>query len=155
VTRKSAVQESLAFCTPVKELNLAIDKVVTFSHDAIERAQSRHRLILVVKELGGSGALYTSVISLQRQKGSGEPNAKMASGFYDAAVAHLEKQTFPRLRAEVARVNCKPQLAQGHPGETRVSARNKNRHPGRAAARPSACQLDWPGRQCLGWSIVR
>ena len=112
VTRKSAEQESLAFCIPVEELNLAIDKVVTLPQDAIERTQSRHRLILAVKELGGSGALYTSVISLQRQKGAGGPNAKMASGFYDAAVAHLEKQTFPRLRAEVARVKDDPLVSE-------------------------------------------
>ncbi len=112
VTRKSAEQESLAFCIPVEELNLAIDKVVALPRDAIEREQSRHRLILAVKELGGSGALYTSVISLRRQKGSGGPNARVAGGFYDAAVAHLEKQTFPRLRAEVARVKDDPLVSE-------------------------------------------
>ncbi len=112
VTRKSSEQESLAFCIPVEELNLAIDKVVTLPQDAIERTQSRHRLILVVKGLGGSGALYTSVISLQRQKGAGGPKAKVATGYYDAAVAHLEKQTFPRLRAEVARVKDDPLVAE-------------------------------------------
>jgi hypothetical protein len=108
VTRKSAEQESLAFCIPVEELNLAIDKVVTLPRDAIERDQSRHRLVLAVKELAGSGALYSSVISLRRQKGAGGPNAAVATGFYDAAVAHLEKQTFPRLRAEVARIKDDP-----------------------------------------------
>ena len=59
VTRKSAEQESLAFCIPVEDLNLALEKVVTFPQDAIDREQSRHRLILAVKELGGGGALYS------------------------------------------------------------------------------------------------
>ena len=34
VTRKSAAQEALAFCIPVEDLNLAIDKVVDFPEDA-------------------------------------------------------------------------------------------------------------------------
>jgi S1-C subfamily serine protease len=112
VTRKSAAQESLAFCIPVEDLNLAIEKVVTYPQDAIDREESRHRLILAVKELGGSGALYSSVIALRRQQGRRERNGKKAGGFYDAAVAHLEKQTFPRLRAEVARVKDDPLVAE-------------------------------------------
>jgi hypothetical protein len=103
VTRKSAAQEALAFCIPIEDLNLAIEKIVTFPEDAIEREQSRHRLILTVKELGGSGALYSSVINLRRQKASAD-NAGLVGGYYDAAIAHLEKQTFPRLKAEAARV---------------------------------------------------
>ncbi len=57
VTRKSVEQEALAFCIPVEDLNLAIEKVVSFPQDAIDREQSQHRLILTVKELGGGGAL--------------------------------------------------------------------------------------------------
>jgi hypothetical protein len=110
VTRKSAEQESLAFCIPVEELNLAIDKVVTFPQDAIERQQSQHRLILAVKELGGSGALYSSAIALRRQNAAA--NAGLRGGYYDAAVAHLEKQTFPRLRAEVARIKDDPLVSE-------------------------------------------
>ncbi len=101
VTRKSAEQEALAFCIPVEDLNLAIDKVVNLPQDAITRQQSRHRLTLAVKELGGSGALYASAIDLRR---SSAANSKLVAGFYDAAIDHLEKQTFPRLRAEVARI---------------------------------------------------
>jgi S1-C subfamily serine protease len=104
VTRKSAEQEALAFCIPVEDLNLALDKVVSYPKDAIEREQSRHRLILTVKELGGSGALYSMGINLRRQHATPGSNARMPIGFYDAAIAHLEKQTFPRLRAEVVRV---------------------------------------------------
>jgi S1-C subfamily serine protease len=101
VTRKSAEQESLAFCIPVEDLNLAIEKVVNFPQDAITRQQSRHRLTLAVKELGGSGALYAS--ATEQRRGSAT-EGKLVAGFYDAAIDHLEKQTFPRLRAEVARI---------------------------------------------------
>ena len=112
VTRKSSEQESLAFCIPVEDLDLAIEKVINFPQDAIDREDSRHRLILAVKELGGSGALYTSVIAMRRPKPAGGVNAGLPGGFYDAAVAHLEKQTFPRLRAEVARVKDDPLVAE-------------------------------------------
>jgi S1-C subfamily serine protease len=99
VTRKSAEQEALAFCIPIEDLNLAIDKVVSFPQDAIDRQQSRHRLVLAVKELGASGSLYSNAIALKRQSAA---NSKLQGGFYDVAIAHLEKQTFPRLRSEVA-----------------------------------------------------
>jgi S1-C subfamily serine protease len=104
VTRKSSQQEALAFCIPIEDLNLALEKVLTFPQDAIDRQQSQHRLILTVKGLGGSGALYSTGISLRRNKNSVGPDSKLAGGFYDAAIAHLEQQTFPRLKAEVARV---------------------------------------------------
>jgi S1-C subfamily serine protease len=112
VTRKSSAQESLAFCIPVEDLNLAIEKVINFPQDAIDREESRHRLILAVKELGLSGALYTSVIEARRQKPARGANPALSGGFYDAAVAHLEKQTFPRLRAEVVRVKDDPLVAE-------------------------------------------
>jgi S1-C subfamily serine protease len=104
VTRKSAAQEALAFCIPIEDLNLAIEKVVSFPEDATERQQSQHRVILAVKGLGGSGALYCTAINLRRQNAANGANPNTAGGFYDAAIDHLEKQTFPRLRAEVDRV---------------------------------------------------
>ena len=69
------------------------------------RQQSRHRLVLAVKELGGGGALYSMATS-SPAAGSRRPRprARLVIGLYDAAIAHLERQTFPRLRAEVARV---------------------------------------------------
>jgi Trypsin-like peptidase domain len=104
VTRKSAEQEALAFCIPLDDLNRAIEKVVTFPQDAIERQQSRHRLILAVKDLGGSGALYSTAITLRRRNAAAGANARVPAGYLDGAIAHLEGQAFPRLRAEVARV---------------------------------------------------
>ncbi len=104
VTRKSAAQESLAFCIPLEDLNLAIEKVASFPRDAIAREQSRHRLILTLKELGGSGALYSTVITFRRKNSAGGANSKRPGGLYDVALAQLEKQTFPRLKAEAARV---------------------------------------------------
>ncbi len=104
VTRKSAQQESLAFCIPIEDLNLAIEKVVTFPQDAIDRQQSQHRLILTVKGLGSSGALYSTGIALRRNNATVAAKGRLQGGFYDAAIAHLEQQTFPRLKAEVARV---------------------------------------------------
>ena len=90
MTRKSAAQEALAFCIPIEDLNLAIEKVVTFPEDAIERQQSQHRLILTVKGLGGSGALYCTAISNRRRNASGAGKGKRQIGLYDAAIAHLE-----------------------------------------------------------------
>jgi S1-C subfamily serine protease len=104
VTRKSAEQESLAFFIPVEDLNLALEKVLSFPQDAIAREQSRHRLVLAVKELGGSGALYCMAISHRRRNATAKDNTKRSFGLYDAAISHLEMQTFPRLRAEVTRV---------------------------------------------------
>jgi S1-C subfamily serine protease len=102
VTRKSAAQEALAFSIPIEDLNLAIEKVATLPQDAIDRHQSRHRLILAVKELGGAGALYSSVIALKRKNAANGAAKKSIGAFYDAAITQLEKRTFPKLRAEVA-----------------------------------------------------
>jgi S1-C subfamily serine protease len=104
VTRKSSQQEALAFCIPIEDLNLALEKVLTFPQDAIDRQQSQHRLILTVKGLGASGALYSTGIALRRNSDKPAARGRLSGGFYDAAIAHLEKQTFPRLKAEVARV---------------------------------------------------
>ncbi len=112
VTRKSLEQESLAFCIPLEDVNLAIEKVVTFPQDAIDHQQSQHRLILAVKELSGSGALYSQAITLRRRNATAAQNNSLPGGFYDAAIAHLERQTFPRLRAEVARVHDDPLVSQ-------------------------------------------
>jgi S1-C subfamily serine protease len=103
VTRKSAMQEALAFCVPVEDLNLAIEKVVTYPQDKIEHEQSRHRLYMTVKGLGGGGVLYCSAITLRRDARSGATNKLMAT-FYDAQVAHLERQTIPRIKAAGAQV---------------------------------------------------
>ena len=97
VTRKSAQQEALAFCIPVEDLNLAIDKVVTFPQNAIDRQQSHHRVILTVKGLGGGGTLYSTAIAFARNRASTKGNSRQTIGYFDAAIAHLEKQTFPRL----------------------------------------------------------
>ena len=85
VTRKSSQQEALAFCIPVDDLNLAIEKVVSFPGDAIEREQSRHRLTLVVKHLGGEGATYSVLdwSEAERQRGRRDlaiPHRRRRSG---------------------------------------------------------------------------
>jgi S1-C subfamily serine protease len=103
VTRKSSEQESLAFCIPVEELNLALEKVDSFPPDAIARQQSRHRLILAVKELGGLGAFYSVGITSRRGKG-----VKVTSGvfesFFIAGFERLNNRAYPRLKAEVGQV---------------------------------------------------
>ena len=63
VTRKSVQQESLAFCIPVEELNLAWRRLTAFRRTRSSCQQSRHRLVLAVKELGGLGALYSAGIA--------------------------------------------------------------------------------------------
>ena len=113
VTRKNTEQEALAFCIPVEDLNLAIEKVVTFPQDAIDHQQSQHRLILAVKELSGSGRRLQPGDHSQRGGTRRQAqNNSLPGGFYDAAIAHLERQTFPRLRAEVARVRDDPLVSQ-------------------------------------------
>ncbi len=111
VTRKSAQQEALAFCIPVEELNLAIDKVVTFPQDAIDRQQSHHRLILTVKGLGSGGALYSTAITFARNRARTKADSKASIGYFDAAIAHLEKQTFPRVKAEMTQVRDDPHVS--------------------------------------------
>ena len=104
VTRKSTEQEALAFCIPVEDLNLALEKIATFPQDAIARQQSQHRLVLAVKELGGGGALYSMATAHRRRIATAKAKGQLTVGLYDVALAHLERQTFPRLRAEVPRV---------------------------------------------------
>ena len=104
VTRKSAMQEQLAFCIPVEDLTLALEKVLTFPQDAIDHQQSHHRLVLAVKELGAGGALYGVGIGMKRNQTSAKAKRKVFGGFYDAAIKRLEQQTFPRMKAEAARV---------------------------------------------------
>ncbi len=111
VTRKSAQQEALAFCIPVEELNLAIDKVVTFPQDAIDRQQSHHRLILTVKGLGAGGALYSTAIAFSRNRSKTKSDPRSSIGYFDAAIAHLEKQTFPRVKAEMTQLRDDPHVA--------------------------------------------
>ena len=106
VTRKSAMQEQLAFCIPVEDLTLALEKVMNFPQDAIDRQQSHHRLVLAVKELGAGGALYTVGIGIKRNQNQtpAKPKRRVFGGLYDAAIKRLEQQTFPRMKAEAARV---------------------------------------------------
>jgi S1-C subfamily serine protease len=114
VTRKSSGQESLAFCIPLEDVNLAIEKVVSFPEDAIDGQQSRHRVVLAVKELGAGGALYSQAITLRRKNRAPAGKTRLPAGLYDAAILHLERQTFPRLRAEVARIHDDPLVSQAN-----------------------------------------
>ncbi len=91
VTRKSTAQEAHAFSIPIEDLNLALGKVVTFPQDAIEQQQSRHRLVLTVKELGSSGAIYSTGITFRRQNAAkAGPGASALRGYDDSAIAHFE-----------------------------------------------------------------
>ncbi len=114
VTRKSTAQEALAFCIPIEDLNLALEKVVTFPQDAIDRQQSRHRLVLTVKELGGSGVIYSSAIAFRRQNAAAksEAKAKAFRGYYDASIAHFELKVLTGLKAEAGRVRQDPHVSQ-------------------------------------------
>ena len=104
VTRKSMDQESLAFCIPVEDLNLALGKIDSFPQDAIERQQSRHRLILVVKELGGIGASYSAAISSRQKQSGNGANAGSAEEYYVVTVGSLEGRGLLKLKAEVDQV---------------------------------------------------
>ena len=81
VTRKSAMQEQLAFCIPVEDLTLALDKVLTFPQDAIDHQQSHHRLVLAVKELGAGRALYGVGIGVSAIERLRKPKAKSSAAF--------------------------------------------------------------------------
>jgi S1-C subfamily serine protease len=108
VSRKSGAQEALAFSIPLEDVNLAIEKAVTYPQDAVDRARSQHRLVLAVKQLGAGGALYSVGSVIHRRVPLGGAGAKAAGSYYDSAVARLEKQTLPKLRAEVDRVRDDP-----------------------------------------------
>ena len=112
VTRKSKAQEALAFCIPIEDLNLALEKVVTFPQDAIEGQQSRHRLVLTVKELGGSGVIYSSAIAFRRQNAAAKSEAKAFRGYYDASIAHFELKVLSGLKAEAGRVRQDSHVSQ-------------------------------------------
>jgi hypothetical protein len=86
--------------------------VVSFPPHAIDEQQSRHRLILTVKELGGSGALYSSAITQRRQNAAGRTGSGQSAGFYGDAILHLQQRTFPRLKGEVGRVRSDPLVSQ-------------------------------------------
>jgi hypothetical protein len=112
VTRKSSQQESLAFCIPVDDLNLAIEKVVSFPSDAIEREQSGHRMRLVVKHLGGSGAMYSILIGMKR-KNKGEDAISrflISDEALDGRV--LDSQRASKLKTELAQIGTDPHVSQ-------------------------------------------
>ena len=104
VTRKSSEQEALAFCIPIEDLNLALEKVVTFPEDAIAGQQSRHRLILMVKQLGSSGAMYSTGITYTRQNAKAGEKAVSPVEYYDSAIARFERLMYPGLKAEADRI---------------------------------------------------
>ncbi len=104
VTRKSVEQESLAFCIPVEDLNLALSKVDSFPEDAIEHQQSRHRLTLAVKKLGGQGAIYSAAISSRLNKSGNEDNAPFPGGFFVTSYGRLESRGLLKLKAEVEQI---------------------------------------------------
>ncbi len=108
VTRKSSAQEGLAFAIPIEDLNLALEKIATLPQDVIDRARSKHRLVLAVKGLGGGAALYSIGRSIRLRTGFGAGKRKGVAGSFDAAVNQLERQTLPKLRAEIASVRDDP-----------------------------------------------
>ncbi len=77
VTRKSAAQEALAFCIPLEDLNLALEKVTNFPQDAIDpptvatpsdpHSQSR--------DSAAAARLYSTGIPLRRNKNSVGPDS--------------------------------------------------------------------------------
>jgi S1-C subfamily serine protease len=124
VSRKSSQQEALAFCIPVDDLNLAIEKVVSFPGDAIEREQSRHRLTLVVKHLGSGGAMYSALIGLKR-KGKGEDAISrflVSDEALDGRV--LDSQRASKLKTELNRVGSDPHVSQSLRDKIRQLAEN-------------------------------
>jgi S1-C subfamily serine protease len=124
VTRKSSQQEALAFCIPVDDLNLAIEKVVSFPGDAIEREQSRHRLTLVVKHLGGWGAMYGVLIGLKR-KGNGEDAISrflISGDALDGRV--LDSQRASKLKTDMARIGSDPHVSSSLREKIRQLAEN-------------------------------
>ena len=112
VTRKSVEQESLAFCIPIEELNLALGKVDNFPQDAAEHQQSRHRMILVVKELGGIGALFSAGINSRQKKSATGASAETTGGYYVTAVGNFERRGLVRLKTEVEQVRQDPNVSQ-------------------------------------------
>ena len=106
------------------DLNLAIEKVVSFPSDAIEREQSRHRLRLVVKHLGGGGAMYCVLIGLKR-KGNGEDAISrfLASG--DALDSRaLDSQRASKLKTDLARIGSDPHVSPSLREKVRQLAEN-------------------------------
>ncbi len=113
VTRKSAEQESLAFCIPVEDLNLALGKVDSLPEDAIQRQGSRHRLILAIKEVGGVGALFCSSIARrQKQKADPKGSTVQLEDLYAAAIARFETRGSLRLKAEIDQVKQDPLVSE-------------------------------------------
>ena len=75
-----------------------------FPQDAIERQQSRHRLVLAVKQLGSLGALYSVVIASRRQKNEKPDSDEPRGGFFYAPGPQNEGRLLLRLKAEVEQV---------------------------------------------------
>ena len=127
VTRKSSAREALAFCIPVEDLHPAIAKAARVPQDKLAQVSSQHDLLLVVRELGAGGAIYSAVIAnrnetakrladrplmkkfaARKKAGTGSRSYSFHSDLIDA----FESKAMPKLKSEVARIGKDPSVAQ-------------------------------------------
>jgi S1-C subfamily serine protease len=124
VTRKTAVREALAFCIPVEDLHPAIEKAAAVPQDALAQLSAQHDLILIAKDLGAAGALYSDVIT-RRNEFASRPrpllkfaprakggNSSRSYSFKSGVIDRFESEALPKLKAEVNRIGKDRSVAQ-------------------------------------------
>jgi serine protease Do len=128
VTRKSSAREALAFCIPVEDIHPAIAKAAGVPQDKLAGVSAKHDLLLVVKDLGAAGALYSTVITRRnetarkladrplmkkfaaRAKTSG--SSSRSYSFHSEVIEAFEAKTLPKLKSDVARIGKDPSVPQ-------------------------------------------
>jgi serine protease Do len=126
VTRKTAGREGLAFCIPVEAVHPAIAKAAGVPQDKLADVSAKHDLLLVVKELGGGGALYSTIITRRNEtakrfaerplmkKFAARPkgNSSRSYSFHSDVIEAFETKTLPKLKSDAARIGKDPSVPQ-------------------------------------------
>jgi S1-C subfamily serine protease len=104
-TLKAAKQEATGFSIPIEDFHAALARVAKESTADSERYRSRHRLRNAVKGLASGGAILSLVLDLRQANAGGKnPVAKELLGKLEPVASELDKELFPSLTTNAARV---------------------------------------------------
>jgi S1-C subfamily serine protease len=124
-TLKASKQESTGFSIPIEDLQAALAKLAKQSTSDADRYRSRHRIVAATKALGGGGALMCLVIDLRRADAVGNNAAvKDILGKLETVTAELDKEMFPALTTQAARIKNDPLIAA--PVKKMIGEMNEN-----------------------------
>jgi serine protease Do len=116
-SRKATMEEGVAFCIPLEDLNSALDRLATQPTSAVEEARSGHRMPLTYQLLSSAGACYALGLDVYRKHWEQDPQGSL--DLDDAEVkkvrdglTRLDQQLFANLPAEAGVVAADPRVKE-------------------------------------------